>query len=470
MFFYHKGTAKQNRKALFSALLLCFSITTTLFSRTAAAASDPIDLYHWPAGPQISAEGAILIEAETGAVLFEKNATEAFYPASTTKLMTVLLALENSALGETVTASHDAVYNIEQGYSRLWVNEGEELSMEDSLYAVMLPSANDLAYAIAEHIGGSMEAFADMMNARAKELGCVNTHFTNSYGREEEEHYSCPADLARIMRALIKIPTFVKISGSKNHQIPATNLCAESRWVLNTHQMLSGAYDYEGVIAGKTGYTTLAGKCLVTCAKRGSMTLISVILKASDDTSLYDDTAALLNYGFNNFTTYSIGREQLSLDTAFPPLFNREDSVQLLGNAIVSTESGYVVLPTTAALSDTKKSVSLTQLTSFAKGKNIIGRISYTYGTRTVGFANIIYNNSEEPFSLDSSVSGPEAVNPSGEKDKTEENSRRDRRPLTIGIFFGCTCFFIGIYLVFVEIPYRRKRASYLAKHKNESH
>lgn len=471
MLFFHKEIKKHTGRIVFPVLLLCFSMLAVLFSPAPAAAEDT-GVYHWPAGPQLSSAGAVLIEAETGAVLFEKNATEAFYPASTTKLMTALLALENSALGETVTVSHNAVYDIDTDSSRIWVDVGEELSMEESLYALMLPSANDMAYAIAEHISGTMPDFAKMMNQRAEELGCVNTQFMNPHGLDEDGHYTCPADLAKMMRALVKIPTFLTISGSKNHQIPATNLCAESRWVLNTHLMIRGTYAYEGVIAGKTGHTDLASANLVTCAKRGGMTLIAVIMKAPDDTALYDDTATLLNYGFNNFTTYSIGREQLSLDTSFPPLFNREDSVQLLGNTIVSTESGFVVLPSAAALSDTKKSVSLTQLASFAKGKNVIGKILYTYGSRMVGSANIVYNNTGEAFSLDfPSLSSPGSDSPGDDgQSKTEDVSRKDRRPLIIGIFFGCTCFFIGIYLIFVELPYRRKRAAYLAKHRNERH
>lgn len=471
MLFYYKEIKKHTGRVVFPVLLLCFSMLAVLFSPASAAAEDT-GVYHWPTGPQLSSAGAVLIEAETGAVLFEKNATEAFYPASTTKLMTALLALENSALGETVTVSHNAVYDIDTDSSRIWVDVGEELSMEESLYALMLPSANDMAYAIAEHISGTMPDFAKMMNQRAEELGCVNTQFMNPHGLDEDGHYTCPADLAKMMRALVKIPTFLKISGSKNHQIPATNLCAESRWVLNTHLMIRGTYAYEGVIAGKTGHTDLAGANLVTCAKRGSMTLIAVIMKAPDDTTLYDETATLLNYGFNNFTTYSIGREQLSLDTAFPPLFNREDSVQLLRNTIVSTESGCVVLPSTAALSDTQKSVSLTQLASFSNGKNVIGKILYTYGSRMVGSANIVYNNTGEAFSLDSPSlpSHGSDVPDNDEQSKTEDGSRKDRRPLIIGIFFGCTCFFVGIYLIFVELPYRRKRAAYLAKHKNERH
>ncbi|MBQ8799641.1 MAG: D-alanyl-D-alanine carboxypeptidase [Lachnospiraceae bacterium] len=495
MLFYNKQN-KRPGSSVFSGLLLCVCVLTGLFSPataladatenktpdtvTDAGATDITGTYHWPSGPQLAAEGAILIEAETGAVLYEKNATERFYPASTTKLMTALLALENAALGETVTISHNAVYDIDVDSSRIWVDVGEELSMQDSLYALMLPSANDLAYAIAEHISGTMPAFAELMNSRAAELGCVNTHFMNPHGLDEDEHYTCPADLARITRPLLKNSTFVKISGSKNYEIKPTNLCKDSRWILNTHLMLRGTQPYEGVIAGKTGHTDLAGANLVTCARRGTMTLIAVIMKAPDDTALYNDTATLLNYGFDNFTTYSVADEQLADNNDVPPLFHSEDTVQMINRDIISTDSGLVVLPFSATLSDTTKTVSLSQLTSFATGKNIIGTVTYTYGNRVIGSAHIVYDNEGPAFTIKStedSLPDPQApsaqegssqeITADDEKTKTEDTPKKDRKALIIGIIFGCICFFIGIYFIFVELPYRKKRAAYLAKRRN---
>ena len=473
---------RKKHSVLFPGMLnivLCLTLLAGVLIPVTAYA-DETDAFHWPAGPQITSGGAILIEAETGAVLYEKNSTDRLYPASTTKLMTALLALENSALGETVTVSHDAVYDIDVDSSRIWVDVGEELSMEESLYALMLPSANDLAYAIAEHVGGSKEGFAGMMNARAKELGCVNTHFMNPHGLDEEEHYTCAADLAKITRPLLKNSSFIKISGSKNHQIPPTNLCKDSRWVLNTHLMIRGSYPYEGIIAGKTGHTDLAGANLVTCARRGNMTLISVIMKAPDDTVLYDETAALLDFGFDNFTTYNITDEQLSVGNDVPPLFNSEDTVQLLNDSIISTDSGTVVLPFSASLSDAKKSATLTQLTSFAEGKNIIGTVSYTYGSRIIGSANIVYTNNGPAFTIEQAPDTPDISDPnategnvsgdtegdtsSDTQNKTEDPEKKDRTPLIIGIVLGCICFVIGIYIIFVELPYRKKRAAYLAK------
>lgn len=410
----------------------------------------------WPSGPELSCGGAVLIEAGTGAILYEKNATERLYPASTTKLMTTLLAMENAALGETVVISHNAVYDIDTDSSRLWVDEGEELSMENALYAVMLPSANDLAYAIAEHISGSKEAFATKMNSRAAELGCVNSHFMNPHGLDEDEHYSCPYDLALIMRELIKFPTFLKISGSKNHEVPATNLCKESRWILNTHLMIRGTYAYDGVLAGKTGHTDLAGANLVTYAKRGNLSLISVIMKAPDDDKMYDDTAALLNYGFNNFTTVNVDSDFSPKDGA-PRLFGKDDSVQHLGADMpISTDLAYIVLPLSGNISDTTREVTLQQIVSFSHGRNVIGKVIYSYHGHVVGSSDIFFNNPNDAFVIkDPSDAEPSGSGPSSDS----ETPSVDRRPVVLGIIIGCVCFFIGSYLVFVEIPYRKKKA-----------
>ena len=154
----------------------------------------------WPEAPEILSEGAVLIEASTGTILYNKNAFDAFYPASTTKLMTSLLAIEQCPLSEVITCSKDAVYKLEPGSSHIAMVPKEEMTLEHYLYAILLPSANDAAYAVAEHIGGSISNFVEMMNRRAKELGCVNTNFVNSHGLHNDEHYSCPYDLALIAK------------------------------------------------------------------------------------------------------------------------------------------------------------------------------------------------------------------------------------------------------------------------------
>lgn len=506
--FTFKNKKKNKAGARFLGLICVFCLLFTPAAAEAAAEDLPsgstIDsgTLFWPTAPEITSEGAILMEAGTGAILYEKNSTESFLTASTTKLMTLLLALENSALGEVVTVSHDAVYSIPSDSSRIWVDEGEQLSMKESLYALMLPSANDMAYAIAEHIGGSIEGFAAMMNRRASELGCVNSLFVNPHGYDEGEHHSCPADLAKITQTLLKYPNFTQIAGSKNFKIAATNLCKEDRWIANTHLMIRGSKAYDGVIAGKTGHTDLAGSNLVTVAKRGNLTLIAVLLKADNDDTVYAETASLFDYGFDNFGTYNISGEVLNEKLTIPPLFTSEDAVQSIsGDQIVTVEAGSIVLPNSSSLSSVSKKVTLKQLSSFQNGRNKIGRIDYSYGNHIVGYADLVYDNKGEAFTVsehpisDSGSSNPaptgepgatpsgdgsttpsgDGKSPSGDgnassEDETSNAAKKDVRPLIIGLTFGVVSFLIGAYVIFVELPYRRKKKEYLERKKNRKH
>lgn len=169
---------------------------------------------NWPAGPQIYAESAVVMEASTGTILYAKNMDQQMQPASITKIMTVLLALEHLKMDEEVTFSHNAVYSIEYDSSHIARDEGEILTVEECLYAIMLESANECSNAIAEHVSGSVEAFADLMNERAAELGCTGTHFINPHGLPSEEHYTTAHDMALITQEAIKYEKFRQFAGT----------------------------------------------------------------------------------------------------------------------------------------------------------------------------------------------------------------------------------------------------------------
>lgn len=255
----------------------------------------------WPTGPQVAAETAILMDAETGEILYAKGIDEKRYPASTTKIMTALVAIENSALTDQITFSAEAVNGIEPGSTHIGIKPGEILTMEQSLYAILLASANEVSSGAAEFVGGSIPDFVNMMNARAEKLGCKNTHFVNANGLHDPEHYTTARDLANIAREAFKNDTFRKIIGTEYYIEPKTNITDEERWLNNHHKMLvSGDLHYDGCLGGKTGYTSDAGNSLVTYAQRNGMYLISVVL-ADNAVYQYPDTAALLDYGFSNF-------------------------------------------------------------------------------------------------------------------------------------------------------------------------
>ena len=234
---------------------------------------------------------AVLIEAETGRVLYEKNAHEPLPMASTTKVMTALLALERGNLQDTVTASRNA-FGV-PGTS-IYLSEGEQLTLEEMLYGLMLQSGNDAAVAIAEHIGGSVAEFCRMMTARAEELGCENTVFSTPHGLPADNHHTTAWDLSLIAREALKNETFRAIVSTQRASIPWAGH-DYNRVLKNKNKLLS---TYPGAMGVKTGYTKAAGRCLVFAARQDGMTLIGVVLNCPE---WFDEAAAILNAGFANW-------------------------------------------------------------------------------------------------------------------------------------------------------------------------
>lgn len=238
-----------------------------------------------------------MLNCNTGQVLFEKNAHTKFYPASITKVMTALLVAENCSLSETVTFSKAATTNLESGAVTISLTEGDQLTVEQSLYALMLKSANEVANGLAEHVSGSISGFTAKMNERARALGCLNTNFANSNGLNNTTHMTTPYDMALITRAAFENPTVAKVASTLSYKMPATKKGA-AKTVTMGHKMLysTDSRYYEGIIGGKTGYTSKAGNTLVTCAQRDGVRLVAVVMKSSQ--THYADTKAMLDYGF----------------------------------------------------------------------------------------------------------------------------------------------------------------------------
>ncbi|MCD8330873.1 MAG: D-alanyl-D-alanine carboxypeptidase [Lachnospiraceae bacterium] len=361
------------------ALLLVVTLTTgALPVRASTTASAPTDLTScadWPKAPEISSECAILMEAKTGSILYAKNADETCYPASITKIMTALLTLENCSLDETVTFSYRATHDLEAGSTHIARTEGEELSVEDCLYAVLLASANEVAQALAEHVSGSIEDFADLMNEKAQELGCENTHFTNPTGLNDEEHLTTCLDMAIITRAAVQNPTYLQIGSTLSYTIPVTNKNDEEHPIAMKHKLVrDGADHYDGAVTGKTGYTTLAGHTLVTYAVREDMELICVIMKS--DGTHYEDTVSLLDYGFDNFTMYQL----CEADTS-PVDAETAQSSAVLKEAVIS-EDEWLVLPSTLDFSLLDTSLEVT-----GEETGTVATVSYRYDGTEVGSA-----------------------------------------------------------------------------------
>ena len=280
------------------AFLLSLALILSVFSPVQAAEFPS----SWPQAPEIAEETGILMEATTGQVLFDKEMDEIRYPASTTKIMTALLILENvKDLSQTVTFTDVITPDLAPGNSTINAQVGEQLTVEECLYGIMLASANEVCTQMAVYVAGSVENFVSMMNKRAAELGCENTHFVNANGLPDPNHYTTAHDLARILAAAIQNEDFCRISGSASYTIPPTNMTPYSRNLENSNALIKeGEYHYEGVIAGKTGHTEAAKNTLVTAASRDGMTLVCVVLR-SDGENRFIDTVSLFDYGFNNF-------------------------------------------------------------------------------------------------------------------------------------------------------------------------
>ena len=256
--------------------------------------------------PQITADAAILIDSNTGKILYSKNENEKMYPASTTKIMTAILTIENCNLDDTVTVPYEAIASIPSGYSVAALQPGEKLTVNQLLQVLMVHSANDAANVLAYHVADSIESFATMMNTKVSELGLENTHFTNPSGKHDENHYTTAYDLSKIMQYCMKNSTFRTLAGLKSCVIPATNKYDE-RIFSSTNELLTASnYYYKYAIAGKTGYTTEAKNCLVSVANKDNLELISVVLGVglypNNLSGKFIETVNLFNYGYDNYT------------------------------------------------------------------------------------------------------------------------------------------------------------------------
>ncbi|MDD2189886.1 MAG: D-alanyl-D-alanine carboxypeptidase [Syntrophomonas sp.] len=310
---------------------------------TSLAATEP---------PAIIAETAIVIDANTGKVLYDKNMNDQRYPASTTKVITALLALDNLDLSKTVTI--DAETPFTEG-SRVYLLEGERVTVEQILYALLLESANDAAVALGKEIAGSIPAFAEMMNQKAVELGAKNTNFVNPNGLHDDNHLSTAYDLAMIAKEAMKNEKFRELVTTYRYVIPATNM-QETRYLYNTNRLIydeitkvtvngaQRAAKYEGSTGIKTGYTSKAGGCLIAGAKRGDTELISVVMKSTDE-GRFADSIALLDYAFDNYKSVKVMDE----DTVLGEIQVKRGAINRV--EVVAGETGYTTLPVEASSS-----------------------------------------------------------------------------------------------------------------------
>lgn len=377
----------------------------------------------WPQGPAIGAKAAILMEASTGTVLYAKNIDERLYPASTTKIMTCLLAIENAELDEVVTFSHDAVFSIDRGSSNIGMDVGESITMEQALHGILILSANEVANAVGEHIAGDAESFVQMMNDRVAELGLENTHFCNAHGLHNEEHYTSARDLALIAREFFSHETLAEISGTTYCTFEATATQPDSFSLATKNQLVKGKErEYEYLVGSKTGYTSDARQTLVSCARKDGMELICVILM-EESPHQFTDTVELFDYGFQNFSKVNIAANDTKYQMNNTGFFTT--GADVFGNStpfIDLDDSCSVVLPNGASFEDLTS-----ELIYESSYENSLATVEYSYNGNSVGrtylqiqdpaFATFAFGDEAAPDASDSSDTTSEAF----VSDATEE-------------------------------------------------
>ncbi len=346
---------------------------------------------------QLTAEAAILMDATSGQILYEKNSDTKQYPASITKLMTILLALEkmeaeNISLTDTITFSHDAIYTIEPGSSHIAIQEGETLTLQQVLYGIILQSANECSNGIAEFVDGSTESFAKHMTARAKELGCQNTNFVNANGLFDKEHYTTAHDMALITKQLLTHDTYRKLVEKTYFEIPPTNKQSETRYLHGQHQMLNNhsLYYYPEAKGGKTGFTNEALNTLVTFAKKGDTELIVVVLKCAG-AQHYVDTKTLFDYGFENYKTIkAVSRTDIKQNVAVTETLQNKTSTKQTISAILEQDI-YVAIPKQSSVADIQQTITCNDTVSvpIVKG-DILGTLTLTYDGKPITHANLV--------------------------------------------------------------------------------
>lgn len=377
---------------LMLACLFSISVAFSAFAEDTAPTSDTnTDSQETAQELTLSAASAILMDAKTGTILYEKNAYEKQYPASITKLMTILLALENGNLTDTVTFSHDAVYSIEPGSAHIAIQEGETLTLEQVLYGIMLRSANECANAAGEYVDGNLTAFAEHMTEKAKELGCKNTNFVNANGLFDENHYTTAYDMALIAQALLKNETYRSMMSNTYYEIPATNKQSETRYLYGQHQMLNpnSLYYYEYAEGGKTGYTVEAQNTLVTYAKKDDTELIAVVLKCAG-AEHYVDTKTLFDYGFANFKTSKVlSAGEIRQNVDITETYNDKTEIKETIAAALA-EDVYATLPIQSDVSAIETSIQCdaTKEVPIALG-DALGTVTLTLNGETITTASL---------------------------------------------------------------------------------
>ena len=413
--------------------ILALACVISIFSMSVCAFAKP----DWPLDTGCQSEAGIVMDLDSGAVLFAQNIHVQEYPASITKLLTALVVVENASMDEQVTFSHDAVYNVESGSgNKLQLEEGDVLSVKDCLYVMLLQSSNQAANALAEHVGGSREAFADMMNEKAASLGCRESHFVNPSGLNDPEQLTSAYDMAQIGAAVFGNPALLEICSTTSATLPPTINNPNGRTYSMEHKLVvtgdsSDENYYPSAVAGKTGYTSLAGQTLVTYAEQDGRRQVAVTLKSTQRTH-YSDTKTILDFGFARFKNVSVAENETDYVTGEEAVTIGDETYS--PSDLYLDEKAVVTLPNDAQFSDADKYLQTEIPASHPEGA--VGRIIYTYNDRQIGVAWVYSTKAASaPVSAedgtDNETAGSENTTDAA-KTGTSSTADKEKKPLKL--------------------------------------
>lgn len=457
------------KRIIKSGLALLLSMQLALMSCITALAAP-----EWPSDTGVLADIGIAVDADSGAVLFGQGIHELTPPASITKLLSALVVVENSSMDDMVTFSYDAVNNVESGSgNKKNIAEGDKLSVKDCLYLLLLQSSNQAANALAEHVAGSRDAFADMMNEKVKELGCTDgTHFANPSGLNDDTQVVSAYDMAIIAQAAFNNSDVLEISSTKSYKLaptqnnPSGATCANEHRLIITDDETSELYCPEAK-AGKTGYTSLAGNTLVTYGEKDGRRVISVVLKGQPSPNYFLDGKTLLQFGFENFqnvsipdneTKYVTGEETVSINGAdFQP-----DELELESGAVIT-------LPKDAAFSDASMEL-VTELPE-QHPERAIALLQYTYNDRKIGQAYLLAKEGSLPASSEETDGAAPEEKPSSKTDASDQKNGKKGGialpPLSLPVIGICLLVF-AVFLLSAYTLYTKKKEAEELRRRHE--
>lgn len=429
---------------------------------------------NWPEGPAIGAQSAILMEMNTHTILYAKNIHEKSYPASTTKILTCLLAMQNCTMDETITFSHDAIYDVPGDGSKLGgLDTGDTMLMENALYCVLVQSANEVASAVGEHVAEklgkekSVSAFAKIMNDKAKELGCQDTHFANCNGLYDDNHYTSAYDLALIGCEFFGNELLCKMSSTPVYHFKLNAGDEEDTWISTKNQLYRGkTYAYEYLLGSKTGFVSQSRQTLVSAAEKNGMKLVCVIFK-EETPYQFEDTVTLFQYGFENFRRISVNDNETKYNISTMDFFDTDHDLFGSSTPLISMENdAYVILPNTAEFSDAVSTLTYSgEHRDRYTGKpdtNIIATINYSYSDVDIGSCDIVFFKSDVPafsFSADNPVSKISQDPPESEASAAagEENVRTvyiNVQKVIFGVLTAAAAIMLVLFIISVINSY----------------